>query len=62
MNPGRRIAIGLVMMLAGWALLFGMVVGWIAPGYGVAAVGFLASLTGVILALLGLARHFHSPR
>lgn len=62
MRPGHHILLGILLMLAGWALLFAMVSGWLETGYGLAAIGFGASLTGVILSLLGLARYFQLPR
>lgn len=61
-KPARLIAIGLALMLLGWALAMGMTLRWIESTLLLNFASFIASTLGLFLGMIGLAFYMRLPR
>ncbi len=55
MNPLRLVAAGGLLLVAGWAVVFAMVLRWLAPSLELALAAYGASVVGLGLGLAGAA-------
>jgi putative Mn2+ efflux pump MntP len=56
-NPGKTIAFGFILVLAGFVTSILMVIGILAASFTLSFLAYAASLSGLLIGILGVAAH-----